>query len=64
MLKAELNANEIAALKRLSGEPQVQSQDFQSSSLIKSSSSLGEALSSMPIPDAPTNGVLVKVGPH
>jgi len=61
MLKAELNANEIAALKRLSGEPQVQSQDFQSSSLIKSSSSLGEALSSMPIPDAPTNGVLVKV---
>jgi len=69
MLRTQLNANEIAALQKLSGEPMVQSQDFQpslstssihSSSLL-SSSSLGEVQSSMPIPETPMNGLLVKV---
>lgn len=78
MIKSGLNANEIAALRRLAGEPIVQSQDFQSniqsqdyrpnlqsqdfqSTNILSSSNFGEVHSSMPIPDTPTNGVLVKV---
>lgn len=58
MLKSELNQNEIEALRRLGGEPSVQSSDFQSSSLL---SSFGEASSSMPIPDTPDNGLLVKI---
>jgi len=70
MLKANLNQNEIAALRRLAGEPQIiQSQDFiqsqdyvqPSSSSLLSSSNFGEVHSSMPIPDTPVEGVLVKV---
>ncbi|XP_005096046.1 quinone oxidoreductase isoform X2 [Aplysia californica] len=60
MIKAGLNQNELEALRRLSGEPMVQSQDFQSSSLL-SSSSLGEVHSSMPIPNTPADGLLVKI---
>lgn len=60
MIKAGLNENELQALRKLGGEPVVQSADFQSSSLI-SSSSLAEASSSVPIPPAPQSGVTVKV---
>ncbi|KAI8781144.1 cinnamyl alcohol dehydrogenase 6 [Biomphalaria glabrata] len=59
MTKAELNQNELQALRRLAGEPIIQSQDIQSSSLL--SSHIGEAVSSMPLPDTPSEGVVVKV---
>lgn len=64
MIKANLNQNELAALRKLSGEPIIQSLDFQpsSSSLLSSSSvGFGEVHSSMPIPDTPVSGLLVKV---
>jgi len=62
MLKAELNQNEIAALRRLGGESILQSQDFQSAPITSSSlTSSSEVRSSMPIPDCPANGVVVKV---
>lgn len=62
MIKAGLNQNEIEALRRLGGEPILQSQDFSSSSMLSTSSvGLGEVHSTMPIPDTPADGVLVKV---
>lgn len=60
MTKVGLNENELEALRRLGGEPIVQSLDFQPSSRI-SSSAIGEAISSMPIPDTPHSGVTIKV---
>lgn len=60
MTKAALNQNELRALRKLTGEPEVVS-----SSILSSSSSLlsspCEAVSSMPVPDAPKNGVVVKI---
>uniref|UniRef100_A0A0B6ZW18 Enoyl reductase (ER) domain-containing protein n=1 Tax=Arion vulgaris TaxID=1028688 RepID=A0A0B6ZW18_9EUPU len=53
MIKAELNENELQALRRLGGEP------IRSSSLI--SSSMAEASSSMPIPETPHSGLTIKV---
>lgn len=71
MLRTQLNANEVAALQRLTGEPVIQSRDFQSSDItstinstsLLSSESFGlcEAQSSLPIPETPTNGLLVKI---
>lgn len=62
MLKAELNQNELAALRKLGGEPMVQSQDYQVSSSLSSRFGVySEANVTMPIPDTPVNGVLVKV---
>jgi propanol-preferring alcohol dehydrogenase len=61
MIKSGLNENELEALRRLGvGEPIVQSSDFQASSRIHSSD-IGEAISSIPIPDTPTSGLTVKV---
>ncbi|GFO35030.1 NAD-dependent alcohol dehydrogenase [Plakobranchus ocellatus] len=59
MTKATLNQNELRALRKLTGEPDVQSSSIQSSSLL--SSSTCEAVSSMPVPATPDNGVLVKI---
>ncbi|BFZ15706.1 hypothetical protein BsWGS_18745 [Bradybaena similaris] len=62
MTKVGLNENELEALRRLGGEPIVQSLDFQPSSSSRISSSvIGEAISSMPIPDTPHSGVTIKV---
>ncbi|GFS15499.1 NAD-dependent alcohol dehydrogenase [Elysia marginata] len=59
MTKAALNQNELRALRKLTGEPEVVSSTLQSSSLL--SSSTCEAVSSMPVPDAPDSGVVVKI---
>lgn len=59
MIKAGINQNELEALRRLGGEPTIQSSDISSSLL--SSSAVGEAFSSMPIPETPRNGVTVKI---
>ncbi|XP_059158427.1 quinone oxidoreductase-like [Physella acuta] len=61
MTKAELNQNELHALRRLAGEPIIQSLDYQSSSSIISTSNIAEAVSSMPVPETPKAGVLVKL---
>ncbi|CAG5133460.1 unnamed protein product [Candidula unifasciata] len=67
MIRAELNENELEALRRLGGDPIIQSSDFQSSDFQSSSSSrvnssvIDEAISSMPIPDTPQSGLTVKV---
>ena len=60
MTKAALNQNELRALRKLTGEPEVISSSSIQSSTIMSSSTC-EAVSSMPVPDAPDNGVLVKI---
>ena len=59
MTKTSLNQNELRALRKLTGEPEVLSSSLQSSPLFSSSSC--EAVSSMPVPDAPDSGVLVKI---
>lgn len=60
MTKAELNQNELQALRRLA-EPMIQSSDYQPSSSLLSSPIIGEAVSSMPVPETPKAGVLVKI---
>jgi D-arabinose 1-dehydrogenase-like Zn-dependent alcohol dehydrogenase len=59
MIKAAMNENEL--LRKMGGDPSVQSSNFQSSASLISSSSLAEANSSMPVPETPDTGIIVKV---
>lgn len=60
MIRSGLNENEVEALRRLRGEHIVQSADYQPSSRLYSSTA-SEAISSVPIPDTPQSGLIVKV---
>uniref|UniRef100_A0A0B6ZCK1 Enoyl reductase (ER) domain-containing protein n=1 Tax=Arion vulgaris TaxID=1028688 RepID=A0A0B6ZCK1_9EUPU len=55
------NLNEMEALRKLGGDPIVQSSDYQVQSSHIHSSTIGEANSSMPVPETPSSGLTVKV---